>query len=634
MSNTVRWVCQCGHIAYESVADSSGGVLCEFCNIPMRSETAPVPIESKAPIPVEPIPVKPIPVKPVQNLPPVVQHSQESPMSFGHNAPFATGPAPEHTQIRAPMHPPASAPKSSGCLLSLIIGAIFIGVIVFAVFQVKRGIDQAINQVAGWVNMIDGVKQLGNVDELIEEYENKGYQKTMSQISRVSEPINEKRLYIAQAITIDTDVHEDIAFLGQVVSIRGTVDGNVDFMGQMLEIEKSAVIKGDVNVKLGQMVRVQGLIEGKLTGAYQALDAAPEKIVGGTMKAKELWQTAQKNFNNLSKKSKRPSSVTQQEVETLDAPTRAQVEIILGRNGYSETNRAYRKLKASPPQDKQARITLGKILLAKMDDNANRSEIIEVFDKVVMPQHADEMAKLLKSDANRYRKLMDPLTRLDRPQSMIGLINLNDSEVSRRAWEATRKNETLHNELATQCLADIQTRSIIRVSDRLAGEHLLELNVTDQALQTKILKHLVTEHTFGLSNKYQIISKLLSEQNVEELFPYARKIGGDPELTKIIGKIKSGPVYKFMVQTFFENRGSYFEAPISETPDCESHIWPFLKARSSRDRRNAIKFLEKIGTAASIPHLEPMLDDLGHKYDVNSALKKIKERSTPADAIE
>lgn len=130
------------------------------------------------------------------------------------------------------------------------------------------------------------------VDEFAAEYESQGYQRVTSQVTDVSQPIDNPRVYTVQVLTIRSEVNADMAVLCQVMEIRGTVNGDIDFSGQVLVIKDGAVVNGNIKVKSAQTIQVEsggkvsgdidvtsaqaiqirGTVEGKVKGTYQVLD--------------------------------------------------------------------------------------------------------------------------------------------------------------------------------------------------------------------------------------------------------------------------------------------------------------------------------------------------------------------------
>jgi HEAT repeat protein len=58
-------------------------------------------------------------------------------------------------------------------------------------------------------------------------------------------------------------------------------------------------------------------------------------------------------------------------------------------------------------------------------------------------------------------------------------------------------------------------------------------------------------------------------------------------------------------------------------PIAESYVWPSLKEESLFTRRRACQVLERIGTAQSLPHLEPLVEDPLVGEDAKKAIEAI-----------
>jgi hypothetical protein len=159
---------------------------------------------------------------------------------------------------------PPSTPEKKGMGTGAKVGiGCGVGCLVFIIAAVILGI---------W-GFKFGMKK---VEEMTEEFRDMGFENVQQgQIIEVSEPVTEKKLYVAQMVKIMGDCSEDIAILAQACEIHGTMKGKVYFKGQVLTIQPKAVLKGGLHAD-AQVVQKYGIIEGEITGEHQLLEGSAQ----------------------------------------------------------------------------------------------------------------------------------------------------------------------------------------------------------------------------------------------------------------------------------------------------------------------------------------------------------------------
>lgn len=163
----------------------------------------------------------------------------------------------------------------------VIVTIICIAIAIVSAQWVWNRYRESTVDVSRWAGFIEGIDQLGDVDEIMRQYEQRGYVRVMGEAIVETEPVVGHRLYACRNLELRSDSQADLAIIAQSATIAGVVNGNLDFLGQSLVIEKNAVIKGDVRSRIAQLITVKGRIEGSLSGDYQALNAAASQIEGG-----------------------------------------------------------------------------------------------------------------------------------------------------------------------------------------------------------------------------------------------------------------------------------------------------------------------------------------------------------------
>lgn len=149
------------------------------------------------------------------------------------------------------------APKTSSWALRLTVGCL--------------GLFLLGTMACGGVAYFAFTRVMSNLDQLTQEYTDKGYVKQSGQFVDVRDTPSEPTVYFGQVVTINEKIPVDIAIVAQVATIKADVNGNVDFMGQSLTIGPDAVLHSDLHIKGGQAVIIQGNVLGKITGNYQSL---------------------------------------------------------------------------------------------------------------------------------------------------------------------------------------------------------------------------------------------------------------------------------------------------------------------------------------------------------------------------
>ena len=109
------------------------------------------------------------------------------------------------------------------------------------------------------------------IEDTTQTFQDQGYEVVKRQAIEVTQPIKEKKLYVAQMVKIMSDSSEDVAILAQMCELHGTMEGKVFFTGQVLIIQPNAVLKGGLQAD-AQAVQNYGTIEGEITGQHQIIE--------------------------------------------------------------------------------------------------------------------------------------------------------------------------------------------------------------------------------------------------------------------------------------------------------------------------------------------------------------------------
>lgn len=554
-------------------------------------------------------------------LPPKPQMGKPGPVYSPQTQPYSAQPAPRR----------GGSGLLIGCLGTLVVLGICVVAVFLVVRKVKTEVTSAMNQLSGWVGMIDGLQQLANLEEIIEEYEAKGYERIEAQVRVEDTPIDNKRLYICQMLDIKTDVHDDIAILAQVATVHGTVHGNLDFGGQALIIEKDAVIKGNVYSRLGQIITIKGTVEGKLTGAYQALDANPNRIKGGT-------EGTQKTFDSVrSLLAQGPSQRNRQqmtqseldEMEISDAQVRAAAkELISGRNSIAHRNGLEQLAKLTPnDQDRALVIKLITPHLGQMMTRDEALSALEVWgDKTAAPLVIDVIKKNRLPTGDDYVQL---LVEWDAQDEVLTLINHKDSSISRIALDSVTQWDLDDEKIARQCLADIKRRSgglILDIEEALVN--LSKLDLEDESLKRDVSTVLIPllsglQHHKLLS---EILEKTVNKDDVDLLLKQSSLMSRF-EYFSLLALTQSPKAYEHIVMQAIKGHNLYAERVLKSKVRevAEPYIWPHLEEHSHTSRR-ACDLLGEFGTEKSLEHLQPLTDNVISRSSATRAIEKIQKR--------
>ena len=543
----------------------------------------------------------------------------------------AARPASQVTPAGRAVHPPKRSlglrvffVAAAVCLFALVF---VVGVGIWGILKIRRQFDTGINQISGLVGMIDGIQDLAKIEELAAEYEAKGYTRDMRQVTVIKEPINDKRLFVAQMVEIQADVKDDLAILGQVATIKGTVHGDLDFMGQALIIEENAVITGDVFSRFAQIITVKGSIEGELRGAYQVLDS-PGKIAKQSS-AKEVFDRVKTTLQEGPASpfaSARRANDNRDDAEAVVGPLEEVLTRCL-RGSTSDRRRALEELAAMQPQA-TTQDQVVRTAVHCLNDRNSVKAAIDVLEVWAEPgDAAPGVFARIEKDYSPDSRLLELLLRWEAEEQVVKLIHHQSNSVSKPAWDAVVDWKTDHSKLVAQCIADLSKRGFRGHSQ--AMKHLGMLEIHEEATRAVVVKMMLAhwnEH-WAISDAPKILSRLLQESDLPHA-KTARIYRNQEAFFEVLANLESAEADAHLVMLAVEKRQaeavSVIESELKSR--AEPALWTYLEHRSFITRRHAIELIEKVGTEHSVPHLENLLGDTMNKRNVEQALDTIASR--------
>ena len=571
----------------------------------------------------------------------VVQTAAPPAAPPSHPAPPPPKPTPSPQYEYSKPAPPRKTGRGLfGCCLTTLVVIALVAIGGYFVFRTaKREIANVMNQVSGLIGTIEGLEDLANAEEILLDYEEKGYERIEGQIIKETEPIDNKRLYIAQVLEIKSDVSTDIAIFAQSATIRGTINGDLDFAGQMLNIEKGAVVKGDVNCRLGQVLVINGKVEGKLRGGYQSLQGNPANIKGGTEGTQKALASL---WGRREREAKQKREIAQLKFKDPEV-SKAASELVRARS-FSDRGRALKKLAKITPNDDD-RDNVVKLVTPQLGDIHSDDEAFDVIKAWGNPTHSHVIVNAIQNE-RRFDKRDGLKLLLDwqAKDAVLQLINHHDSSLRSDAFRKVESWDEIGNEqIARQCLKDINKMRASGGSGILSHtlrrsrnldvpvERLKKLEFDNESLKQDVTKAVIplTRHSSVSRDAFEILKKTVTSKDIDQLLKFKPTLTGGGNFGAyydLLVQTKSPKAYEYLVKSAIEirsNWGAKETLTSNSVSEAESFVWPYLRDSQSHRVNRACGLLAKIGTEKSLPHLRQI--ENGNSRQARSAKRAIKE---------
>ena len=592
----IKITCSCGGIL-QFPPEAAGQIFqCGSCgtniSIPLNATLTDSPLNQIEPT----APVKPTaPLKPPAPPAPV----------------FAT-----QTADRPPMPGPQNRSRSNGCFAALVVCFLFLifisGGIALVSYVAYSAFSSAVTQISGWAGLIEGVEELGDIDQVVAKYEAEGYTAHYGPWILTDQPVTEKTLFACQVLELSNDVKEDIAILSQAATIKGTVEGDIEFMGQALTIAKGAVVKGNIHSKLAQLITIDGTVEGKLTGGYQLLQGA-SRVNGGAGNPDGAMELFNKIRDRATRRPKRHvPDPNQFGTQLPDGSQLRQAIQWLGDNSFITRRKGLERLSRMKPNEGDRAKVIDMMIKLIPDENMNRTESIAVLKRWGQPQDAPRLIDILKTTGSTTAKELVPLFReWKATDQLVSLVNHSDYSVRRLIRQELQSAGTDPNKIVKQHLSDLESSpSDVR---GIIG-HLVTLGIPPGSLdrsEKAILIPYVSNRTVdfqGLSRWLEL--QIDGEDQIDLLALTPHSVNRN---SLVILLLKANTEETFKKIAYFQVSALSVNVHMTEEQNrrLEPHILPFTTMSDPNRRFKAFNWLAKHGSTNSLSKLKQIASEEG-----------------------